>query len=203
MNLSRPEQYFAPILSHMETGGAIALHCQGPIFDGVPCSIPYPANLAIIGTVNMDETTHGLSDKVLDRAFTLEFWEIDLNSYPRWGTGGIPSEQEQAVRALLNDLMLALSPVRLHFGWRVVDDLMTFLTAAKRMGASTPFKDLLDTFVLAKLLPKLRGEDSERFHDALSKTKDALNKHGLAKSAERVQQLKDDLARVGSAHFWR
>ena len=203
MNLSRPEQYFAPILSHMETGGAIALHSQGPIFDGVPSSIPYPANLAIIGTVNMDETTHGLSDKVLDRAFTLEFWDINLDNYPHWGKALIPPEQEQVVRALLKDLMESLAPVRLHFGWRVVDDLMSLLQAAKGMGASTPFKDLLDTFVLAKLLPKLRGEDSERFHEALNKTKDALTKQGLSNSSKKVQQLRDDLTRVGSAHFWR
>ena len=34
-----------------------------------------PPNLKIVGTVNMDETTHGLSKKVLDRAFTLEMSE--------------------------------------------------------------------------------------------------------------------------------
>ena len=40
-----------------------------------------PKNLRIGGTVNMDETTHPFSDKVLDRAFTLEFWDVDLKTY--------------------------------------------------------------------------------------------------------------------------
>ena len=83
MNLSHPEQYFAPVLSAMESGEALRLHNEGDTFDGVPAVIPYPPNVAFIGTVNMDETTHGISDKVLDRAFTLEFWNIDLDSYPR------------------------------------------------------------------------------------------------------------------------
>src|SRR5690606_38903520 len=37
-----------------------------------------PDNLFLIGTVNMDETTHPFSRKVLDRAHTLEFRGIDL-----------------------------------------------------------------------------------------------------------------------------
>ena len=65
----------APILSAMETGAAIVLHREGDALDGMAATIPYPNNLAIIGTVNMDETTHGLSDKVLDRAFAIELIE--------------------------------------------------------------------------------------------------------------------------------
>src|SRR6185295_13178836 len=66
MNLSHPEQYMAPLLSAMETGDVIPLHTEGDFFDGVPGSVAYPSNLVLIGTINMDETTHGLSDKVLD-----------------------------------------------------------------------------------------------------------------------------------------
>lgn len=40
-----------------------------------------PDNLYIIGTVNMDETTHPFSKKVLDRANTIEFSEINLQDY--------------------------------------------------------------------------------------------------------------------------
>ena len=36
----------------------------------------------------MDETTMGISDKVLDRAFTLEFWDIDVDAWPRWDEVG-------------------------------------------------------------------------------------------------------------------
>jgi 5-methylcytosine-specific restriction protein B len=41
-----------------------------------------PDNVYIIGTVNMDETTHPFSKKVLDRANTLEFNYIKLDSWP-------------------------------------------------------------------------------------------------------------------------
>ena len=130
MNLSHPEQYMAPLFSAMETGGSVLLHTEGDYFDGVPGSIPYPRNLVLLGTVNMDETTHGLSDKVLDRAFVLEFWDVDLAAYPRWGTRSIPAALETRAREVLSSLMGALSPARLHFGWRVVDDVLNFLARA-------------------------------------------------------------------------
>jgi 5-methylcytosine-specific restriction enzyme B len=49
-------------------------------------NLPLPPNLYIIGTVNIDETTYMFSPKVLDRAFTLEFREVDFSNYPPKGT---------------------------------------------------------------------------------------------------------------------
>jgi hypothetical protein len=37
-----------------------------------------PKNVFVIGTVNVDETTYMFSPKVLDRAFVLEFNDVDL-----------------------------------------------------------------------------------------------------------------------------
>jgi hypothetical protein len=116
MNLSHPEQYMAPLLSAMETGDSIQLHAEGDLFDGIPGVLSYPANLVMIGTVNMDETTHGLSDKVLDRSFVLEFWGVDLDAYPRWGKRAISTDVESRSRQVLGALMTALAPARLHFG---------------------------------------------------------------------------------------
>ena len=98
MNLSHPEQYLAPILSAMErVGGDIPLHGGGAEYR-VPSSIAYPRNLVLIGTVNMDETTMGISDKVLDRAFTLEFWDVDVNAWPGWDRERIESPAKESLR---------------------------------------------------------------------------------------------------------
>lgn len=43
--------------------------------------IPLPPNLIIAGTVNMDETTHGFSRKVIDRAFTIDFGAFYPNDF--------------------------------------------------------------------------------------------------------------------------
>ena len=203
MNLSRPEQYLAPILSVMETGDALTLHREGEMFDGVPADVQYPSNLVIIGTVNMDETTHGISDKVLDRAFTIEFWDVDLAEYPRWGERRLNAEDKEKARTLLNDLMQSLRPARLHFGWRVVDDVLDYMERVTVDGGAVDLTVVLDDVVYAKVLPKLRGDDSRRFHEALDNCAQVLAEHDLKSCQNKVRELKDDLESTGSARFWR
>ncbi|WP_411846831.1 AAA family ATPase [Roseibacillus persicicus] len=85
MNLSHVERYFADFLSAMERSESVlALHQEGDESThlqrfpeqeegDVPQSLPYPQNLFVIGTVNIDETTYMFSPKVLDRANVIEF----------------------------------------------------------------------------------------------------------------------------------
>lgn len=56
--------------------------------DVPPSQIHLPPNLYAIGTVNMDETTHAFSPKVLDRAFTMELSDVDFTDYPPSGGSG-------------------------------------------------------------------------------------------------------------------
>ena len=204
MNLSRPEQYLAPILSTMEIpGSSIVLHREGDSLDGVPAAVPYPNNLVVIGTVNMDETTHGLSDKVLDRAFTIEFWKIDLAKYPKWGTWGLEPADETIARSLLEQLMASLEPARLHFGWRTVEDVLGYLVAATGENDQYHVDNELDSVIYAKVLPKLRGDDSPSFRKALDTCAQVLADFGLVQSEQRVVELRRDLLATGSARFWR
>ena len=205
MNLSHPEQYFAPILSAMEIRkGEIPLHREDKKKLGVPTGIEYPANLVIIGTVNMDETTMGISDKVLDRAFTLEFWDIEPAEWPGWDGCGLGGAEKTKVRDILVALAEALSPARRHFGWRVIKEVVGFLEGrAKDSGIELTADDALDQVIYAKVLPKLRGSDTGRFRDCLDATLTVLERHGLDRCAEKVKALKEDLEATGSCSFWR
>lgn len=162
MNLARVEQYFAEVLSLLEdreqvTGG---YRSRSPLVKSAPQpwnSVHFPPNLAIIGTVNMDETTHGFSRKVLDRAFTLEISEVDLTlwqkqpmpsreavmSWPieNWRPKALrPAELEapgQEEMKIINDTIVRLTEVnrclslaQLQVGYRVRDEMIMFLIHA-------------------------------------------------------------------------
>ena len=203
MNLSHPEQYLAPLLSAMERrGGMIELHDGDEEDFVIPNRIPYPSNLVLIGTVNMDETTMGISDKVLDRAFTLEFWDIKVDAWPGWSEAGLAPEDEARARSLLNELMKVLRPARLHFGWRVIAEFVAFLER-RRADSAISFDEALDQVTYAKVLPKLRGDDAPRFRDALEACKKVLSDAQLEKSAQKVEELTEDLNETGSFRFWR
>ncbi|HEV2148455.1 MAG TPA: DUF3578 domain-containing protein [Longimicrobiaceae bacterium] len=101
MNLARVEQYFAEVLSRMEDrrphprgGFATAPLLHPTLHPGDAWSgVVLPPNLALVGTVNVDESAHGFSRKVLDRAFTLELAEPDLSA---WEPVGTPGDAEPA-----------------------------------------------------------------------------------------------------------
>lgn len=103
MNLARVEYYLSDLLSLLESriykpDGVIdqislQLHPNsdslfiedryGALLE-LPPHIPIPANLYITGTVNIDETTHRLSPKVLDRANLIELESPSPSAYIRW-----------------------------------------------------------------------------------------------------------------------
>lgn len=114
MNLAHVEYYFADFLSVLESGReengftreSIKLHDNSEVetFEGIPRELKLPPNLYIIGTVNMDETTYAFSPKVLDRAFVVEFHDVDLKNYPP-GEDKISQEELEKIReSILNDL---------------------------------------------------------------------------------------------------
>ena len=96
MNLARVEHYFSDFLSALESGESIPLHEDEAIESGesesgpqVPRKLEVPGNVLFTGTVNVDETTYMFSPKVLDRAFTIEFDQVDLEGFAKYE----PSEE--------------------------------------------------------------------------------------------------------------
>ena len=91
MNLARVEHYFSDFLSALESGEDIPLHENEAIESGesesgpqVPRRLKVPGNVLFTGTVNVDETTYMFSPKVLDRAFTIEFDQVDLEGFAKY-----------------------------------------------------------------------------------------------------------------------
>lgn len=204
MNLSHPEQYLAPALSAMEReDGELHLHDSDGDLQGVPSRLRYPPNLVLIGTVNMDETTTGLSDKVLDRAFTVEFWDVEVPKWPGWRSCSLGAEAVADVRNVLGELMATLRPARLHFGWRVIAEVVRYLEVRAREGGTLGSGDALDRVIYAKVLPKLRGDDSPRYEEALGACGKVLRDRGLKRSAAKVEDLDEDRQATGSFRFWR
>lgn len=202
MNLSHPEHYFAPFLSAMESGTPLMLHSEGDMFDGVPALIRYPSNVAFIGTLNMDETTHGLSDKVLDRAWTMEFWDINIDDFPGWDGCGLTGDEQVFVRNVLNSLMGYLQPERLHFGWRTIEDVISHLSLARQFTSFSP-GSALDDVIYARILPKIRGSDSPRLRQMLKDCHAICKEFSLPRCANKLISLAADLENTGMMRFWR
>ena len=187
MNLAHVERYFADVLSGMESGQPCLPNLRlGP--DGEwrqrsegSAHIPFPRNLWIVGTVNVDETTYMFSPKVLDRANTFEFRvETDdllvearkpqrvvpgdpelirglvaLASDDQWHVEH-PAQFHQELAEWLKRLHLTLSRYNLEFGHRVFYEALRFAALAYEAGISD-LRAVLDCIVMQKVLSRLHG----------------------------------------------
>ncbi len=73
MNLAHIELYFAEFLSKLEIKRSKETNISIKLGTGLTWELPLGDNLLFVGTMNEDENTKMLSDKVLDRAFCLNF----------------------------------------------------------------------------------------------------------------------------------
>lgn len=117
MNLSHVEYYFADFLSVLESGRDESGWTKEPLRlyspeieikqrQAIPPELRLPPNLYIIGTVNIDETTYMFSPKVLDRAFTIEFRDVNFSEYLACESDNDKAQQiaRQICSAILEDL---------------------------------------------------------------------------------------------------
>ncbi len=206
MNLARVEYYFSDFLSKMETrkynqGRIITDELLSDInfsrdenetkpnkhheYEGLYLS----ENLYIVGTVNMDETTHPFSKKVLDRANTIEFNQINLMDLPTKNNldintlsvenlflkteylnliEALPEKKSQVeeITEILRDINDILKSANLHAGYRIRDEINFYLIHADnyRLFSNDRQKNqdrALDYQIKQKILPRIQGSSRE------------------------------------------
>ncbi|KXI73454.1 AAA family ATPase [Bacillus cereus] len=185
MNLARVEYYFSDFLSVIESrkwkGGKIV---TSPVLPELITNkrVIIPSNVYIIGTVNMDETTHPLSKKVLDRANTIEFNTVNLDYFnflmdveekeaETVSNSSLATkylhlkecfkENEDLVRNISNILIeinKILESVGAQVGYRIRDEIC-FYMAYNEQGKLLSFDEALDYQIYQKILPRLAGSD--------------------------------------------
>jgi hypothetical protein len=199
MNLARVEHYFSDYLSVIETRERVGNEIKtDPILREEILNtaknkkdfseMGLPQNLYLIGTVNMDETTHAFSKKVLDRANSIEMNEVDLSWITNSGKrvlqlANISNDLFKTVylhsvdlneadketilveMSLLKSVNKILEKADLHFAYRVRDEIAFYLILNNKyelMNSNTAF----DFQLVQKVLPRIHGS-SERVQTVL------------------------------------
>jgi len=203
MNLARVEHYFAPFLSAME-GARLEIHAEREMIDNVPASVDWPKNLFIIGTVNMDESTHAFSDKVLDRAFVFEFWDVDLDAWAKSKGSSVDPVLLNRVLSVMRPIHAALFEARRHFGYRSLNEVLQF---CEHVASSSPSDGValtraIDQAVFSKIPTRVRGDDGGGLESALEAVRAVCISQGLSQSLRKVEAMKQSLRSMGAARFW-
>lgn len=183
MNLSHVERYFADFLSVMESKEEIHLHSSNEIDKEIPKRLSLAPNLFIIGTVNIDETTHMFSPKVLDRANTIEFRisEKEMSDFLKntqplnlsglvakgaemgksflelAGSKAASAIERETIDTELLRFFSELKKTGAEFGYRSATEILHLIHQLGVLDASLTTRHKLDVAIMQKLLPKLHG----------------------------------------------
>ena len=225
MNLARVEYYFSDFLSiiesrKMEDGKITSAPMQ---MHGLKEALFFPENLYVIGTVNMDETTHSFSRKVLDRANTIELTQVALNSFPRvtielnvemvdTGNSLFQSEylllkdcffnNENFIKrqvSLLEEINEFLKLNGYQIGYRVRDEFCFYLLYNQRWGL-LPEDKAVDYQIMQKILPRIQGSAME-IEEILKNLEDYCGER-YPMSKNKIEFMLGRFSRDGFTSFW-
>ena len=190
----------------------------GEIEKNVRCfkyEIEVPHNIFICGTVNVDETTHPFSDKVLDRAQIIQYGNVEFAGYKKSTENVLPvfvnhSRFREFSRKTseipindnwFNELNSILRIGGYHFGFRVKKQIEDYCSYGLRSGLFT-FKspdDVVDLQIIQKILPKIRGINSQKLQEAFFPEFRKFCGDRYPNSNEIIDVLKN----MDSINFWQ
>jgi hypothetical protein len=205
MNLARVEYYLSDVLSAIESGGSLQLHSNNVPLEGttgvsVRAEIPLPPNLFIIGTINVDETTNPVSDKVLDRASVIDMSSVDLPGFLKSLAGRFPALEpaRAAAEHRLTRIHGLMQEYGLGFGYRLIEEFVRY-HAFDAQHLQNNADTVTDQLLVQKVLVKLRGSERQRsLLEGLLKACD-----GLPRAQAYVRRLQADLDEYGSFQAMR
>lgn len=147
-----------------------------------------PFNLMVAGTVNMDETTHGFSRKVIDRALSFDFGEFFPNNFDEFSDFGKPQSRNKRLIypiwsqarkadlattcdadglqtiAFLKAVNSVLKNTPFELAYRALNELLLAVVSAQPRDDLT-LKAVWDDFMMCKVLPRIEG-DSDKLSTA-------------------------------------
>src|SRR5258706_14519174 len=223
MNLAHVEYYFSQFLSALEEENPADR--QIPLFSeavqsrlekagksiGTAPFVLVPSNLLFTGTINVDETTQPLSDKVIDRANTIEFFSVELDKIPErqplpdpitvpsatWHSY-IAREPDTTYRSQIIEIGKILNKADLGLGYRILRDIELYLGNSKNLLQPQVAFDLQ---VKQRILPRVRG--TEAIRQVLDELITFIKHTNLIRSENRLDEMKVRLKRDGYTNFWR
>ena len=194
MNLAHPELYFAEFLSKLELRRGTRQNLPQldvKIGSGMkPYKLPLGRNVLWVGTMNQDETTKSLSDKVLDRSIVMNFprpTELKRRQVLRpldernrgailsnrtWGSwcqmkSTFTDEEIRPYKKFVEEMNASLGVAGRAIGhrvWQSVEYYMSnypeVLAATDRAAKAEAMHIAFEDQLVQKVMPKLRGIDT-------------------------------------------
>lgn len=216
MNLARVEYYFSDFLSRLESRPSRDavddpnLRKDAEIELEIPNAVTriFPGyNLLFAGTMNEDESTQSLSDKVVDRANVMRFGAprsiaqskhmtdaspiraLSRKTWDQWCHGKLANSDAARVDSSVQEMLGLMQDFGKPFGHRLGRAIKAYTTVYPEVeGVGDRVGTALADQLEMRLLPKLRGVDVEEFSTEFEKLEGLANKFQDELLAEAIKQ---------------
>ena len=195
-NLSKMEHYLAPLISTFEVGSPLVFHHQSEPMSGVPNQLSeWPRNIWIAGTMNFEAGAHLPADKILDRAHSIELWDIDAD-----GWFAQRKDLPPVLSVALSELYQLLRPLYCHFGYRTLESMVSYIQTGLVMNID--LHQLLDEAVLSKVYPKIKGDRTLLTADVFDRLEEWCEKYQLPLCLNKTVRLRTQVQNFGMVRYW-
>lgn len=222
MNLARVEYYFSDFLSRLESRPARDKVVDETLRKDAEIEIELPMenaprifpgyNLLFAGTMNEDESTQSLSDKVVDRANVLRFAapkainssisETELpavkalsrTTWESWLVSANHHSFDSATNEALNSMVTIMKEFQRPFGHRLGKSILSYVANYPSNSHNVGSRHALADQIEMRLLPKLRGVevDNQAFSKLLELTEKTLGDEALAEAIQDSKRNAED-----------
>jgi hypothetical protein len=215
MNLARVEYYFSDFLSRLETRRDVresdpfdrakaefSLEMGSLREDEKPIRLYPGRNILFTGTMNEDESTQSLSDKVIDRACVLRFGRPKILDHPskdptpdsanpkglsyaawsRWCDTSLSPTELQTLNNWISKLNGGMDIIGKPFAHRGNNAILSYAANYPRQAGQDHLRLALADQIEQRIMPKLRGielEDNEGGLEAIHKVLEETHDQAL------------------------
>ena len=167
MNLAKVEHYFSQFISILENEvGEKTLNVYNAALESklynsnlYPSKIDIGSNVIFVGTVNIDESTLILSDKVLDRASVIKLNTQSFDNLKKVIKDFYLTDREVDFFEKLNEVLSSQNP-RMGIGYRIVSQANKYVGACAKDNILSR-SEAIDSLVAQRIITKLRGSDEQ------------------------------------------
>lgn len=207
MNLAKVEYYFSDFLSRLESRPSpnrvkdlnlrkdAEIELEIPMPKGIDAKRIFPGfNLLFAGTMNEDESTQALSDKVVDRANVLRFAapkklhnssnQLDVDDpkflnrarWEKWQRPTLPLESDQNLLNKLDKMRELMAEFNKPFGHRLGKAILSYVANYPEVEGQDLILNPIADQVEMRLLPKLRGVEIEKAEQSFERLSEFVAK---------------------------
>ena len=140
--------------------------------------------------MNFEAGAHLPADKILDRAHSIELWDVDVAGWLE-KRQGLP----KVLLSALPELYDTLRPLYCHFGYRTLKAMIEYIQTGLVLNVDV--NQLIDEVVLSKVFPKIKGDRTVLTAEVFEQIEGWCETYEMSLCLDKTRRLRAQVQHIG------